>query len=257
PPDGRRVAYVRDDGKGTSVLRVLDAATERPLAAHRVTGGVDYDWLGDTLLITQLDFTSRWRIRSDLYRWVPGRDWRRATRGARLVAPAGGGGRLVAITLGPASGRPTVPAPARPHGAVWADGAPAPLADGTLLYAALRARGWELRRAPALEGGTRVTFATPVPFDLAPAVPLRETGYTMWPSLRPHFWIPVFQNEGPTGRFGGALTAGADAVGRFAYAADLFVSPEPFRAGGDFVLVSSVLGNPTLDLAAWASWSDL
>ena len=341
-PDGRRVAYVRDDGKGTSVLRVLDAATERPLAAHRVTGGVDYDWLGDTLLITQLDFTSRWRIRSDLYRWVPGRDWRRATRGARLVAPAGGGGRLVAITLGPASGRPTVPAPARPHGAVWEDvapspdgrrvagsrsvdgrwalvrwpadspdaaavlletggsladvvwtsggelwfvadptgvpqvyrwsdsggaqpltneplgaRAPAPLADGTLLYAALRARGWELRRAPALEGGTRVTFATPVPFDLAPAVPLRETGYTMWPSLRPHFWIPVFQNEGPTGRFGGALTAGADAVGRFAYAADLFVSPEPFRAGGDFVLVSSVLGNPTLDLAAWASWSDL
>ncbi|PYO64270.1 MAG: hypothetical protein DMD70_01810 [Gemmatimonadetes bacterium] len=341
-PDGRRVAYVRDDGKGTSVLRVLDAATERPLAAHRVTGGVDYDWLGDTLLVTQLDFTSRWRIRSDLYRWVPGRDWRRATRGARLVAPAGGGGRLVAITLGPASGRPTVPAPARPHGTVWEDvapspdgrrvagsrsvdgrwalvrwpadspdaaavlletggsladvvwtsggelwfvadptgvpqvyrwsdsggaqpltneplgaRAPAPLADGTLLYAALRARGWELRRAPALEGGTRVTFAEPLPFDSAPAVPQRETGYTMWPSLRPHFWIPVFQNEGPTGRFGGALTAGADAVGRFAYVADLFVSREPFRAGGDFVLASSVLGNPTLDLAAWASWSDL
>src|SRR5207245_2194334 len=48
-PDGRRVAYVRDDGKGTSMLRVLDAATGRPLAAHRVNGGVDYDWLGDTL----------------------------------------------------------------------------------------------------------------------------------------------------------------------------------------------------------------
>src|SRR2546426_11430376 len=44
-PDGRRVAYVRDDGKGTSVLRVLDAATEHPLAAHRVNGGVDYDWV--------------------------------------------------------------------------------------------------------------------------------------------------------------------------------------------------------------------
>src|SRR5216117_2340200 len=79
----------------------------------------------------------------------------------------------------------------------------------------------------------------------------------MWPSLRPHFWIPVFDNAGPTGRFGGALTAGTDALGRFSYAADAFVSPEPLRAGGDFVLVSSVLGNPTLDLAAWASWSDL
>ena len=88
-PDGRRVAYVRDDGKGTSVLRVVDAATERPVVAHRVNGGVDYDWLGDTLVVTQLDFTSRWRIRSDLYRWVPGRAWRRATRGARLVAPPG------------------------------------------------------------------------------------------------------------------------------------------------------------------------
>ena len=76
-PDGRRVAYVRDDGKGASVLRVLDVATERSLAAHRVNGGVDYDWLGDTLVITQLDFTTRWRIRSDLYRWVPGRAWRR------------------------------------------------------------------------------------------------------------------------------------------------------------------------------------
>jgi hypothetical protein len=343
-PDGRRVAYVRDDGKGTSVLRVLDAATERPLAAHRVNGGVDYDWLGDTLVVTQLDFTSRWRIRSDLYRWVPGGAWRRATRGARLVAPAGGGGRLVAIALGPASGRPTVPAPAVPRGAVWedvapspdgrrlagsrsADGrwalvrwpadspdaaavlletggsiadvawtsggelwfvadptgvpqvyrwrdsggggaqpltneplgarAPAPLPDGTLLYAALRARGWELRRAPVLEGGAPVTFAEPLPFDSAPAVSLRETGYTMWPSLRPHFWIPVFANAGPTGRFGGALTAGTDALGRFAYAADLFISPEPFRAAGDFALVSSVLGNPTLDVSAWASWTDL
>src|SRR5439155_1382758 len=231
-PDGRRVAYVRDDGKGTSVLRVLDAATERRLAAHRVNGGVDYDWLGDTLVVTQLDFTSRWRIRSDLYRWVPGRAWRRATRGARLVAPAGGGGRLVAIALGPASGRPTVPAPALPHGAVWEDVVPSP--DGHQV------------------AGTRT-----VDGRWALAVPLRETGYTMWPSLRPHFWIPVFENAGPSGRFGGALTAGTGVLGRFAYAADLLVSPRPFRAEGDFVLESSVLGNPTLDVSAWASWTDL
>src|SRR5207253_3076194 len=217
-PDGRRVAYVRDDGKGTSMLRVLDAATGRPLAAHRVNGGVDYDWLGDTLVVTQLDFTSPWRIRSDLYRWVPGREWRRMTHGARLVAPGAGGGRLAAIGLGPASGRATVPAPALPRCAGGAAGgrgaqpltneplrarAPAPLADGTLLYAALRARGWELRRVSALEGAASVTFAKPLPFDSAPAVPISETGYTMWPSLRPHFWIPVFDDAGPTGRFGG------------------------------------------------------
>src|SRR3989449_1006514 len=115
-PDGRRAAYVRDDGKGTSVLRVLDATTGRSLAARRVNGGVDYDWQGDTLVVTQLDFTSRWRLRSDLYRWVPGRAWRRATRGARLVAPAAGGGRVAAIPLGPPSARPTVPAPGLPPG---------------------------------------------------------------------------------------------------------------------------------------------
>jgi len=135
--------------------------------------------------------------------------------------------------------------------------APAPLPDGTLLYAALRARGWELRRAPVVEGRAPVTFPEPLRFDSAPAVPLTETGYTFWPSLRPHFWIPLFDNAGPTGRFGGALTAGTDALGRFAYAADLYISPHPFRAAGDFALVSSVLGNPTLDLSAWASWVDL
>src|SRR5207249_7064045 len=93
----------------------LDAATGRPLAAHRVNGGVDYDWLGDTLVVTQLDFTSPWRIRSDLYRWVPGRAWRRVTHGARLVAPGAGGGRDRKSVVGPASGRPTVPAPAPPR----------------------------------------------------------------------------------------------------------------------------------------------
>src|SRR2546422_666484 len=146
-PDGRRVAYVRDDGKGTSMLRVLDAATGRPLAAHRVNGGVDYDWLGDTLVVTQLDFTSAWRIRSDLYRWVPGRAWRRMTHGARLVAPGAGGGRLAAIVLGAASGRPTVPAPALPRGAVWEDVAPSP--DGRWVAGSRSADGhWALVRWP-------------------------------------------------------------------------------------------------------------
>jgi hypothetical protein len=341
-PDGRRVAYVRDDGTGAAELRVLDAYTLRELAAHRVNGGVDYDWLGDTLLVVQLDFTSRWRIRSDLYRWVPGRSWRRATHDARLVAPAGGGGRLAAIMLGAGTARPTIAAPGDSTGAVWedvvpspdgrwvagsrvaggrravvlwpadsvaaaavlletrgsvadvvwtADGelwftadptgfpqvyrwtdagtaepitaeplgarAPAPLGDGTLLYAALTARGWELCRAAVLAGRAPVAFPAPLPFDSAPAVSVHETAYTAWPSLRPHFWLPVFENAGPTGRFGGVLTAGTDAVGRFAYVADLFLSPRPLRTAGDFALVSYALGNPALDLSGYGSWADL
>ena len=356
--DGRWLAYLADDGKGVSELRLLDTRTLRQVAAHAVNGNVSYGWLGDTLVVAQLDYTTRWRIRSDLYRWVPGgrggsRTWRRETHAARLAEPAGGGGRLAMLQLGPAANRPTVPAPEEPAGATWetvvpspngrwmagtrnaagrwalvrwpADSpaaarvlvessgaladpawtpagqllfvadptgfpqvyrwrdsaggrggaggggaapvtaeplgarAPAALADGTVLYAALTAGGWELRRAPALagDGGPRAEFPPPVPFDSAPAVPVRETGYAGWPSLRPHFWIPLYQSAGPTGRFGGAFTAGLDAVGRFTYAADVYVSPQPFRAAGNFALVADALGNPTLDLSASSSWTNL
>ncbi len=339
--DGRRVAYVWDDGKSARELRVLDAATFRPVAAHAVNAAVSYDWLGDTLVVAQLDFTARWRVRSDLYRWVPGRGgaWRRETRGARAVEPRVGGGRLAIITLGPATNRPALPVPPGPPGATWgevvpspdgrqvaasrnADGhwqlvrwpagspgaadvlleargviadptwtpagelwfvadatgfpqvyrwrdsggpepltaepfgarAPAALPDGTLLYATLTARGWELRRAPPLEGIGPVTVPAPLPFDSAPAVPVRETGYALWPSLRPHFWVPFFVDAASAGRFFGAVTAGTDALGRFAYAGDLLVAPQPFRAAGDFVLVSDALGNPTLDLSGSSTW---
>ncbi|HYK82003.1 MAG TPA: hypothetical protein VEU55_02575 [Gemmatimonadales bacterium] len=338
-PDGHRVAYVWDDGRGAVELRVIDAATFHPVATHAVNSGVSYDWLGDTLLVAQLDFTTRWRVRSDLYRWVPGQQWRRATHGARLVEPAAGGTRWAALALAPAANRPTVPTPRGSGGATWgevvpsADGrwvaasrhaaghwalvswpaesvgaaavlvesrgviadplwtpqgdlwfvadptgfpqvyrwrdsgvaepltaaplgarAPAALSDGTLLYATVSARGWELRHAAPLAGGAPAGFPTPLPFDSAPAVPTRETGYAAWPSLRPHFWIPFFLNAGPSGHFGGAVTAGSDALGRFTYTADLFVSPQPFRSAGDVTVVSNAFGNPTLDVSGSSAW---
>src|SRR5207247_206046 len=79
------------------------------------------------------------------------------------------------------------------------------------------------------------------------AGPARETGFAMGPSLLPHFWIPFFWNAGPTGQFGGGVTAGTDALQRFSYAGDLLVSPQPLRVRGDLVLITAVLGNPTLD----------
>ncbi|HEX4574703.1 MAG TPA: hypothetical protein VH158_06185, partial [Gemmatimonadales bacterium] len=315
-PDGRRVAYVWDDGQGARELRVIDATTFARVAAHAVNAGVSYDWLGDTLLVAQLDFTSRWRVRSDLYRWIPGARWRRVTHDARVTEPAAGAGRLVTIMLEPAANHPSVRVPPGPADATWGevvpspdgrwlaasrnaagswalvrwsadtavaarvlvqsrgiiadpvwtaqgelwfvadptgfpqvyrwdDGtgaraltaeplgarAPAPLPDGTLFYATLTARGWELRHAPPLPAGVRggpsVEFPVPLPFDSAPAVSTRETGYASWPSLRPHFWLPFFRNAGPSGRFGGAVTAGTDALNRFTYAADLFLAQRP------------------------------
>jgi hypothetical protein len=345
-PDGHRVAYLRDTGKGAAELRVLDVGTLREVAVHQVNSVVSHGWLGDTLFVTQLDYATRWRVRSDLYRWVPGGRgiWRRETHQARLTQPAGGGGRLVAIKVGPDAARPTVPAPG-PAGATWegvvpspdghwivgtrnAEGrwalvrwpvdspaaaavlvesrgalsdpvwttggdlwfvadpsglpqvyrwrdsagvaepltaeplgarAPAPLGDGSLVYATLSARGWELRCGPALAIGTAsaVTWSAPLPFDSAPAVPVRETGYALWPSLRPHFWIPLFLDAGPSGRFFGAATAGADALGRVSYFATGLIAPDPFRATGSFGGVWHGLGRLTLDGFAASSWEDV
>src|SRR2546429_7590002 len=69
------------------------------------------------------------------------------THGARLVAPGAGGGGLAAIVLGPASGRPTVPAPALPRRAVWEDVTPSP--DGRWVAGSRSVDGhWALVRWP-------------------------------------------------------------------------------------------------------------
>src|SRR5260370_1094046 len=138
-------------------------------------------------------------------------------------------------------GSPPQAGAAEPRGA----GAPAALADGTLLYAALAADGWQLRRAPALAAGPPMTFPAPLPFVAAPAVPQRETGYAPWPSLRPHFWIPFFLDAGPSGRFGGALTAGGGRPGRVRHTAPGCVAPQPFRGPGDPRPVPAAFGKPT------------
>jgi hypothetical protein len=149
------------------------------------------------------------------------------------------GGRVAAVTADPFGARD-----------------PAPLADGTLLYTSLRAGGWELRRAML-----RPAAAPPAParaaFDSAPAAPGRETGYALWPSLRPHFWLPLYTDAGVAGRYVGALTGGSDAIGRFAWAATALVSGDPMRAGGSFALVSDAWRVPTLDASFTSEWSGL
>ncbi|MGH7548555.1 MAG: hypothetical protein ACREMM_10325, partial [Gemmatimonadales bacterium] len=119
------------------------------------------------------------------------------------------------------------------------------------------AGGWELRHAPALAGGAPATFPAPLPFEAAPAVPVRETGYAAWPSLRPHFWLPLFLDAGPSGRFFGGVTAGTDALQRFAYFAAGLAAASPFRAIGYFGGVWNGLGNPTLDVSASSTWGDV
>jgi len=146
-PDGRYIAYLRDDGKGPSELRVLDATGFHVLRTHRVNAEVSFDWLGDTLVVAQLDWTSRWQVHSDLYRWLPGGQWHRETRGARLVSPRAGGGRLSVIALLPAGNRPALPVPPGPAGgsATWGEVVPSP--DGRHVARTQNASGhWDLIR---------------------------------------------------------------------------------------------------------------
>ena len=339
-PDGRRIAYLHDDGRGARRLRVADLERPAEGPSHRVNGEVRYDWTGDTLLISQLDFTDRRHLRSDLYRWVPGGTWHRVTRGARLTEPRTGGGRHGVVALGPGTNaavvdgiRMDVPGtewgavvPSRDGRAVaaarhadgrWAlvqwraaapesvmvlfdaggvvstpawddagrllfvwDGSglpqvyrrdaggslavvtadpfgardPAPLADGSLLYASLRAGGWELRRVTPRPAAVAPPLA-PAAFDSAPATGGRETGYALWPSLRPHFWLPLYDDAGVAGRYVGALTGGSDAIGRFAWAATALVSGDPVRVGGSFALVSDAWRIPTVDASFTSEWS--
>jgi hypothetical protein len=134
--------------------------------------------------------------------------------------------------------------------------APAVLPDGRILFTTLGHDGWELRAVTPLESPARVdALARTMPFDSAPHVAVRETGYASWPSLRPHFWIPLWLNAGKTGQFVGAGTAGGDAVGRYAYFASALVSPSPLRAEGALVFVSNALGDPTLDFSVSNDWS--
>jgi len=339
-PDGRRVAYLSDDGRGARRLRVADLERPTEGPSHRVTGEVSYDWTGDTLLVAQLDFTDRRHLRSDLYRWVPGGAWHRTTRDARLTEPRAGGGRQGVVALGPGTNAAVVDGirmdvPGTEWGAVvpsregqviaaarhaeggWAlvqwpaarpesvtvlfraggvvsdpawddagrlyfvwDGSglpqvyrreaeggvalvtadpfgardPAPLADGTLLYASLRADGWELRRV-APQPAAAAFAPVPAAFDSAPPAPARETGYALWPSLVPHFWLPLYDDAGLAGRFVGALSGGSDAIGRFVWAATALVSVDPVRAAGSFALVSEAWRVPTLDASFTSAWS--
>src|SRR4029077_3758663 len=81
-----------------------------------------------------------------------------------------------------------------------------------------------------------------------------ETGYAAGPSLRPHFWIPVSLDRGPTGTFAGAATGGTDAVGRYTYVAGALLAGYPLRALAAVDGVSHLLGNPSLDLSLSSDW---
>lgn len=142
-PDGRRLAYVHSDGRGAQRLRVVDPHSGAVLRSHRVTGQVSFDWLADTLVVAQLDFTSRWRIRSDLWKWLPGGAWRRVTKNARIIEPRASSGLLSTLQLTAGGSRPS--GSGADATATWGPAVPSP--DGRWIAAPRNHRGrWALVR---------------------------------------------------------------------------------------------------------------
>src|SRR5437879_576765 len=134
-------------------LRVIDPATGAVLRSHRVNGQVSYDWLGDTLVVAQLDYTARWTVRSDLWRWSPDGAWTRVTTGARVMEPRTGGGLLSTLKLTPGGEMPS--AGAQANDATWGPAVPSP--DGRWMVAPRNRHGrWALvRRRARVRGSAR------------------------------------------------------------------------------------------------------
>src|SRR6266516_4284110 len=264
PSGPSRLAYVHDDWRGARRLRVIDPATGAVLRSHRVNGQVSYDWLGDTWIVASRNLDGRWALVR----------WRAATPASVEVLAQAAAGSVIAdpvwapdgsvLFVMEANGFPQIhrwreadritQLTAEPLGAH----APAPLSDGRIAFATMGNDGWELRAVtPAALPPRAVTLPASLPFDSAPPVAMRETGYASWGSLRPHFWIPLGFDAAEAGRFLGVATAGADAVGRYAYVAEALVSGSapPARAQGYFFLVSQALGDPTLDFYISNDWS--
>lgn len=100
--DGERLVYVHDDGRSVPFVRVLHLSNGTTVATHRVTARAEAAWVGDTVYLNQLEFTSPVEVRSDVYRWVPNGAWTRVSRDARLRHPFGTrAGTVGAVAVAP------------------------------------------------------------------------------------------------------------------------------------------------------------
>jgi hypothetical protein len=175
-PDGREMVFVRDDGITSPAVVRRTVRGDTTLATHGITGEADLVWSGDTVWVTQLDFTSPVAVRGDLYAWQPDGAWRRVTRAARLGAPfAIPGGRVAAMRLGVGSREPgTVTATggfeplAAPPADNWGRAAVSP--DGRHIVAARHLAGrWDIVAWPIGSPGAARAITDDEALDADPA----------------------------------------------------------------------------------------
>jgi hypothetical protein len=189
-PDGRRVLFVRDDGRDAARIAVLDRTTGALSSLARVNGGLGLAW--DTaggVLAAEYEFSDPYSLRADLFRVGTDGSEHRLTYGARLSAPdVGPDGTAIAVHTDAGLSSLVrvsagVVAPLRPAepGVEWAGPRLSP--DGRTI-AATMAHGGNLDvvlLAPSGDSGRAVTSDAAI--DQSPAFSL-DGAWLLWASDR-------------------------------------------------------------------------
>ncbi len=135
---------------------------------------------------------------------------------------------------------------------------PALAPDGTLFYATILWDGWAVVCAqPAALAAAPPRPRPQLGRDTITTTSIRASGYSPWPSLLPHFWIPTWHDVGTAGRFGGAALGGVDAIGRSAYFLQLALSPTNGRLEGQFAVAHQRWKAFELELSLTQTWDSL
>ena len=128
--------------------------------------------------------------------------------------------------------------------------------DGRLIYATVLADGFALVTLEAPHPGFGAGVASSaLPLEAAAPVDVAESGYRPWPALRPHYWLPLYADEGRAGTFVGFGTTGSDPIGRTAYGATLSYAPGTNRVEGVLAARYTSWKALTLDAAVIQNWA--
>ncbi|MDQ3950019.1 MAG: hypothetical protein M3282_06715, partial [Gemmatimonadota bacterium] len=240
-PDGRLIAAASWRRGGITAVVILDTLGNRiqEISPARAVQGAP-SWSPDGAWIL---FSSDRSGTPDIY----------AARVAqnREGASAGGEARAVdGIRIGDAPTglfEPQLSPDGRAIAAIFfrADGYHVGIAPFEAALSAAQTRGGDT--------ATRVAAANP---GLGP--PITDTGriqrYSPWASLRPRYWLPLFEAGLGNGYRLGGMTSATDLVGRHAYGAQLLVPTDGSGLVGAFDYGYSGLGQPVLGATFVQDW---
>lgn len=100
-----------------------------------------------------------------------------------------------------------------------------------------------------------VNCVSPVPADAVSSSPAKVESYSIFPTILPHYWLPVFQSSADNGNGFGAETGGSDVVGRHAYDLELLHNTTHGENSAWLYYRYAGFGMPLIGLSASQSYS--